>query len=324
VILAKKNTRTLAEKPAPHTYLRTHSMNLATLRLTLAALVLATAAHVSAQPASATFRPALIESFATSYSFTTESDLSRGPVVGTVSVHHFDLSVTGRTPLSETTMLLHGLAYAHHAFDAGGAARLPDSLSEAAISLGVQHRIDARWSLAAYLRPGFYGDFETLDSDSFNAPLLATAVYSVSRELSWIFGFSANAFSDNPIFPIAGVRWQYAPAWTLNIGFPRAGVTYQHSEQLALSAGATVQGGDYRISGDLGVPAPGLGRLADTYLEYREIRLGLAAELKLSGGVALTADAGFTVDQRFDYNDRGYRLEGDAVPFFALAVKGRF
>jgi len=294
------------------------------VRFVLGSLLLIAAPRLFAQPASATFRPALIESFAGSYSFTAESELSRGPQVGTMTVHHMDFSLTGRTPLSEATMLLHGIAYARNTLDTAGAVLLPDALSEASVSFGLQHRLNAQWSLGAYLRPGFYGDFENLDGDSFNAPLLATAIYAVDRELSWIFGFSANAFAERAFFPIVGVRWNYAPDWTLNIGFPRAGVTYQHSEQLALSAGATVQGGDYRISGDFGGPGAGYGRLANTYLEYREIRLGLAAELKLAGDVALTADAGFAVEQRFDYNDRGYRLDGDTTPFFALAIKGRF
>lgn len=277
-----------------------------------------------AQPASATFRPALLESYSFSLGQTAGSDLSRGGVLGNVKITHLDFGFTGRTALSETTLLLHGLAWARNSLDLSNGIYLPDALDELSLSLGVQHRHSAQWSFGAYLRPGFYGDSLDPEPDSFNAPLLATAIYTVSRELSWIFGISANAASDNPFFPIAGVRWQYAPDWTLNIGFPRAGLAWRQNEQLTWNLGATVQGGDYYVSEGFGSPAPGIGRLARTWLEYREIRLGVGAECKLSDLVTLSADAGVAVDQRFDYFDRGYELKGESPLFVAVAIKGRF
>ena len=244
--------------------------------------------------------------------------------MGSVEVARYDFSFTGRTALGETTMLLHGLAWSSNRLDLTGPVLLPDRLDELTLSLGVQHRASPQWTLGAYLRPGFYGDSLDADADSFNAPLLATALYHASRELTWILGFSANAASDNPFIPIAGVRWQFAPAWTLNIGFPRAGFTWKASDTVSWHLGATVQGGDYYVSDGFGSPAPGIGRLTQTWLEYREIRAGLGAEVKLTGGVSLAVDAGVAVDQRFDYFDRGYELKGETPFFLRLAVQGRF
>ena len=280
--------------------------------------------QLAAQPASATFRPALLEAYAGGFGTTAASDLERGGVVGSVEVARYDFSFTGRTALGETTMLLHGLAWSSNRLDLTGPVLLPDRLDELTLSLGVQHRASPQWTLGAYLRPGFYGDSLDADADSFNAPLLATALYHASRELTWILGFSANAASDNPFIPIAGVRWQFAPAWTLNIGFPRAGFTWKASDTVSWHLGATVQGGDYYVSDGFGSPAPGIGRLTQTWLEYREIRAGLGAEVKLTGGVSLAVDAGVAVDQRFDYFDRGYELKGETPFFLRLAVQGRF
>ena len=280
--------------------------------------------QLAAQPASATFRPALLEAYAVGFGTTAASDLERGGVVGSVEVARYDFSFTGRTALGETTMLLHGLAWSSNRLDLTGPVLLPDRLDELTLSLGVQHRASPQWTLGAYLRPGFYGDSLDADADSFNAPLLATALYHASRERTWILGFSANAASDNPFIPIAGVRWQFAPAWTLNIGFPRAGFTWKASDTVSWHLGATVQGGDYYVSDGFGSPAPGIGRLTQTWLEYREIRAGLGAEVKLTGGVSLAVDAGVAVDQRFDYFDRGYELKGETPFFLRLAVQGRF
>ncbi len=296
-----------------------------TFRSSLALLLgLLAAGQLAAQPASATFRPALLESYAVGFGTTAASDLERGGVIGSVEVTRYDFSFTGRTALSETTMLLHGLAWSSHRLDLTGPVLLPDRLDELTLSLGLQHRASPTWTLGAYLRPGFYGDSLDAEADSFNAPLLATALYHASRELTWILGFSANAASDNPFIPIAGVRWQFAPKWTLNIGFPRAGFTWKASETVSWHLGATVQGGDYFVAGGLASPAPGIGRLSQTWLEYREIRAGLGAEVKLTDGVTLAADAGVAVDQRFDYFDRGYELKGETPFFLRLAVQGRF
>ena len=296
-----------------------------TFRSSLALLLgLLASGQLAAQPASATFRPALLEAYAVGFGTTAASDLERGGVVGSVEVARYDFSFTGRTALGETTMLLHGLAWSSNRLDLTGPVLLPDRLDELTLSLGVQHRASPQWTLGAYLRPGFYGDSLDADADSFNAPLLATALYHASRELTWILGFSANAASDNPFIPIAGVRWQFAPAWTLNIGFPRAGFTWKASDTVSWHLGATVQGGDYYVSDGFGSPAPGIGRLTQTWLEYREIRAGLGAEVKLTGGVSLAVDAGVAVDQRFDYFDRGYELKGETPFFLRLAVQGRF
>jgi hypothetical protein len=289
--------------------------------LPLALLPLSVAAN---QPASTAFRPALLESYNVNFGHTARADLSRqGAAADSVVVRHAGFSFTGRTPLGAATLLLHGFAFASHELDSA-AAPLPGRLTETALSLGLWHKLDERWTLAAYLRPGSYGDRSRLDGDSFNAPLLFTALYRANPDLDWIAGFSVNGFSDNPFMPVAGVRWQFAPAWTLNLGFPRAGVTWRAHERFSLLAGATVQGGSYRITRNYGVPAAGVNRLANTFLDYREIRLGLAAEITLTPALKLVADAGVTADQQFDYFDRGYRLKGDRAAFLGLALQGRF
>lgn len=292
--------------------------------LSLATVLLTWSPLLSAQPASATFRPVLLESYALSYGYTDRGEVTDAAVRGTVGVRHFDFSVTGRTALGPATVLLHGLAYARSEFETTGATLLPAAVEEITLSLGVQRVLSAEWLVAAYSRPGFYGDSLDITGRTFNAPLLVTAFYTVDRDLSWIFGFSANAAADNPFIPVAGVRWRFAPDWTLNIGFPRAGVSYRSSERLTLHAGATVQGGGYRLTTALGSPGAGQPALGRTWLEYREIRIGLGVEYNFSPQFSLTADLGRTVNQRFDYFDRGYKLKGENVPWFSLGLQGRF
>jgi Domain of unknown function (DUF6268) len=303
---------------------RVPSSNDMKLRSSLLALALAPA--LLAQP-SATMRPALLASYDFGWSFSSQEDLSRGAArAGEVSVHRFDFSLSSRARLSESTSFAYGLAYATNRLDAS-AAILPDELSELSLNLGLIHRHSESLTLAAYARPGFYGDFDDLNGDAFNAPLLLTAGWSPSRELTWLFGLNVNAFSDNPVLPILGVRWQFATDWLFNVGFPRSGLTYKASEKLNLAAGVSFQGGSFRVGRDpratpLSLPvAPGL---ADTYLDYREVRAGLNLEYDLSETLKLTADVGAVTDRKFDWFDRDYRLDGDTGAYFSLALKGSF
>ena len=64
--------------------------------------------------------------------------------------------------------------------------------------------------------------------------------------------------------------------------------------------------------------------LADTWLEYREIRVGLAAEYAFGRALSVRAELGRVVDQRFEYIDRDVKLNGESPLYFGASVVGRF
>jgi hypothetical protein len=279
---------------------------------------------VHAQPASATFRPALLESYSVEYSYSGASDLKRGATLGEVDVHHTDVSVSGRLPVNQTTMFLYGAALSVNQLQADSGLPLPDRLGELSANLGLSHRFSPALSLSGFVRPGFYSDLENFSSDAFNAPVLLLGRYATSQDLVWSAGVSANFFSDRGVMPVAGVRWKFAPEWTFNLGFPRAGFTWDVKEKLSLNAGLSIQGGSYRVTESLGVPAPGIARLANTYVDYREIRFGAGADFKLSEHVSVSVEAGVMTDRRFEFYDRDYTLNGEAAPYGSVGLSGRF
>lgn len=292
--------------------------------LPVLALLALLPAAAAAQPPSATMRPGLLAAYEVESWYSSKQDLDRGAARnGEASVTRFGLSLSGRHALSAETQFAYGLAYATYELDVTGAA-LPDRLGELSLNLGLMHRLSPTWSLAAFARPGFYSDFEEFNGDSVNVPVLLLATYVVSPELVWSFGLNASAFSDNPVLPVLGVRWQFARDWTFALGFPRSGFTREISERLALRLGASFAGGNFRITRNLGVPAPGVPRLANTYLDFTEIRVGLGADLGLGGDLKLALDVGAVTDRKFDYFDRNYRLDSDTGFFAALSLKGAF
>jgi hypothetical protein len=290
----------------------------------LSCAALAPALTLRAQPASATFRPALIDSFSSAYSHSSGGDVARGATkVGDVSLDRFDFSLSSRVPIREGIMFIPGLAYTRTTIDASAGVPLPGSVQELSLSLGIRGFVNRQWAYLAALRPGFYGDFKKL-GDSFNAPLFLAAFYVPSDKLTWTFGLTVNAFNDRPVLPVVGVRWKFAPDWQLDVGFPRTAVAYTVNSALSLRTGLSVLGGNYRITENLGSPAPGIARLANTYLALTEVRVGTGFSYTFAGGLTLELDAGVTTLRRFDYKDRNYRLNGDNVGWGTLALNRRF
>ncbi len=264
-----------------------------------------------------------VDSITAVFSHTADADLRHGN--GEVGVQRYELEAGGRTTSSSGANWTHSLGFARTELEAPVAALLPEYLQELALKLGWQFQSGPRWRFMATVRPGFYGDGSSIQTDTFNAPVLALASYASSRDLVWSFGVVANAFSDNPVLPVAGVRWQFAPEWIFNVGLPRTGVEWTISQDITLTAGATVQGGAYKTTraprGASGVAA---ARLTDTEFDYREVRVGLGAEFKVTEALRLNLDAGVSVDQRFEYHEAGVEQRGDSALFIAVAVTGRF
>lgn len=289
--------------------------------------LLALFAHSLSAQQSASMNPDLLMTYDAGWSYSSKEDLTlSGARAGEVSVNRLEFSLSGRAKLTEATSFAYGLVYATNRLDAS-AHILPTELTELSANLGFMHRYSETWDLAAYLRPGFYGDFDNLAGNSFNAPLLLTAAYAPSRELVWLFGLNVNVFSNNPVLPILGVRWQFAPNWNFNLGFPRSGFTCRLSENLRLSAGVSFQGGSFRIGRDpraTPLSQPAAPSLANTYLDYREIRAGIALDHRLGENLKLTFDLGAVIDRKFDWFDRDYRLDGDPGSYFGLSLKGSF
>jgi hypothetical protein len=226
-------------------------------------------------------------------------------------------------PLIDTTQLAYGLSWSGYDFSRSGPIAIPDNLQEISLSLGGTYRASPQWLLIASIRPGIYGDFGGSSSDAFNVPAVFIATFLQSRELAWSFGLRADPFSDNAVLPVIGVKWRFAPRWEFTLGFPRAGFSYEATTALKLSVGATVQGGSFHIAEDPR-PIPAGAPLSDTYLDYREIRAGLAADYKFNESLSLTAEAGMITDQKFEYYERDLTLNGDAATFFSLGLSARF
>lgn len=265
-------------------------------------------------------RPSLLETFVLRGGFSSDETIG----TGSVSLAHYELAVGGRLATGSSGFALLGLNYRTYQIDATSTVPVPESLSEISVTLGLQRRLSATWSALAVLKPGLYGDFEQINGDSFNAPLLVLANYSTRPDLTWTFGLNVSAIGENPVLPAIGVRWQFAPEWTFNLAFPRTDVSWQVSKTLATSFGIRFEGGSYRVTDNLGVPEAGVRRLANTYVGFTEIRVGAGLRYYFNSAVKLELEAGVMTDRKFDYYDRDYTLNGDAGTFVSISLNNLF
>ncbi len=259
-------------------------------------------------------------------SVSADGDLTHaGAPAGEIGVNTFTVTWRSSVAISDVTRLSYGLDWERFDFDRPATFAVPDTLQEVAVMLGASHRFNPSWLLTGTMRPGLHGDFEGDNGDAFNAPLLLFATWMRSPEVAWAFGVRADWFSERAVMPLVGVNWKFAPGWEFSLGMPRAGLTYAASDMLKLTLSASVQGGNFHVARD---PRPislsGGPRLDDTKLDYHEIRVGLAADWRMSETFVLTAEAGVITDQKFDYFDHGITLDGGGIGFLTIGLSGRF
>jgi len=260
----------------------------------------------------------LLSDAALGYSYSSKAGLNRGGKVGDVAIQHYDFEWNTKTPLTASSTLLTGLSCRRDSLDLSAGVPLPNRLESVGLSVGVNDRFAPGWSFTGLLRPNLSGDALDLSGPNLNVAAIASVGCEASKDFSWSAGVAAALRSRYHVLPIGGARWRFSPDWTFAVGFPETGVAFKASDALTVKAGARIQGGDYRMTK---ARAPGLG---DTYLEYREIRLGGGFEYTVEDHLSLEFDGGAVLNRRFDYYDRDYRLNGSSAAYLRVSARIRF
>lgn len=288
----------------------------------LPCLLLLTAPVVLAQDPVEESHPSVIESVSAHYGYSTRTDLDNNGKVGEVAVNHADATLSARLPLDQNTLFTFGLDYSTNSLDRAAGTPLPSQLSSVALDLGLKHKFSDEWGGSLSVSPGFYGDSQSFNSDSFTAPVRLLATFKQSDTLGWIVGGEYDAFADMAFVPVVILNWQADAQWMFSLGFPRSSIRYQATDKLTLRTEASSERTSYRIN-DNPAPAP-LPNLGHTYLDYREIRVGVGADYALTRSLSLSADTGVLLQRQFDYYARSYRLDGDTGAYVLLGVLLKF
>lgn len=196
---------------------------------------------------------------------------------------------------------------------------LPEELDSLGAAVSYTHVANQRWIFTGRVGASSNVTDTSLLSDGWAANAMAMAIYNRSQTLTYIFGLAYGSnMQDLRVLPIFGLNWRPAPQWSVAVGFPKTGVTYHFSKEFSLGLGFSGNGGSYYVKND---PLPGASprSLAGSWLQQRDIRLGVDANWKINQTVRVAGTVGQVLYRKFKYVDRDFELKSDNfAPFVSI------
>lgn len=268
--------------------------------------------------------PASTWEIETAADFTTRSDLERADVrFGSAASAHTLLQIVA-TPMTPFGVLRLGGAWERFSFSNRGGNPLPNTLQSYGAIVGLDTRLGESILLRLEVKPGFYVAGGRAGSHSFNAPALVGGSYLYSENLQFILGVQINPDSKYPVIGGPGLRWKFAPGWTLNAVLPSPRLEYAPSKALTLYAGANLLGGTFRTDSRYG-SARGDARLNRAVLSYSEVRTGGGFIWELRPGTKLEVEAGAVVKREYDFHRADARWTArDVAAYGGLSLSASF
>jgi Domain of unknown function (DUF6268) len=255
-------------------------------------------------------------------------DVQRGET-GNLRVTDFDGSQARvrfiLTPLTKIGILRLGVAMEHYAFGFGGNAPIPDDLHSTAMIIGLDTQLSDSFLIRIEAQPGFYGtDFDDFGQDTFNVPVVIGGTYIFNSGFQVVFGLGIDALRQYPVLPGGGIRWKFAPQWTLNAVAPTPRLEYEATSNFMLYAGADLRLNSYRVDQQFGTLRgdPSLNHAAIT---YNEMRAGAGFDWKISSAIKFSLEGGFIPFREFDFHRTQVRYHQDGgVPYGMMALHAAF
>src|SRR4051812_12603064 len=204
------------------------------------------------------------------------------------------------TPMTKIGILRLGLQTERYSFSFGSMAPIPDNLHSTALIIGLDTQLSDSILIRVEAQPGFYGtDWDDFGQDTFNVPFLIGGTYIYSSNLQFIFGVGVDALRQTPVLPGGGVRWKFAPEWTLNAVAPTPRLEFEPNSNLLFFAGADARLSAYRVEKNFGT-LRGDTSLNQASISYEELRAGAGLDWKLSTAVKLSFEGGYIPYRNFD------------------------
>ena len=255
-------------------------------------------------------------------------DMQRGET-GNLRINDFDGAQSRvhfiLTPMTKIGILRIGLQTERYSFSFGNTAPIPDNLHSTALIIGLDTQLSDSILIRVEAQPGFYGtDWDDFGQDTFNVPFLIGGTYIYSSNLQFVFGIGVDALRQTPILPGGGIRWKFAPQWTLNAVVPTPRLEYEPNSNLLFFAGADVRFSSYRVEKNFGT-LRGNTALNHASVSYEELRLGGGLEWKLSTALKLAMEGGYIPFRNFDFHRTQVRYHQDGgAPYLRLGFHAAF
>jgi opacity protein-like surface antigen len=229
------------------------------------------------------------------------------------------------TPMTKIGVLRLGLQTERYSFSYGSMAPIPDVLHSTAFVIGLDTQLSDSILVRVEAQPGFYGtDYDDFGQDTFNVPFLIGGTYIYSSTLQFVFGLGFDAWRQSPVLPGGGIRWKFAPEWTLNAVAPTPRLEFEPNSNLLLFAGADVRLSNYRVEKNFGT-LRGDTSLNHASISYEELRVGAGLEWKLSSAIKLSFEGGYIPFRNYDFHRTEVRYHQDGgAPYARIGFHAAF
>ena len=257
-----------------------------------------------------------------------DGDIERGER-GDMVIRDFDeAQVRARfllTPMTKIGILRLGVQTERYAFSFASNGPLPDDLHSTNLILGLDTEFSDSFLIRFEMQPGFYGtDWDDFGRDTFNVPFILGGTYIFSSGVQVVFGVGVDAWRNNVVLPGGGVRWKFAPEWTLNAVAPTPRLEYEPNSNLVLFAGADVRSTSYRVEKNFGT-LRGNTALNHASITYNELRVGGGFDWKLSTAVKLSFEGGYIPWRNFNFHRTEVRYHQDGgAPYLRLGFHAAY
>ena len=255
-------------------------------------------------------------------------DVERGER-GNLVIRDFD-ETQGRirfvlTPMTKIGILRLGVQTERYSFGFGGAAAIPDDLHSTNLIIGLDTELSDSFLIRVEAQPGFYGtDFDDFGQDTFNVPFLIGGTYIFNSGFQVVFGIGVDALRSYVVLPGGGIRWKFAPQWTLNAVVPTPRLEYELNSNFLLYSGADIRATSYRVEKNFGT-LRGNTALNHASITYEEVRVGAGFDWKLTSAIKLSVEGGVIPYRNFDFHRTQVRYHQDGiVPYGMVALHAAF
>lgn len=257
-----------------------------------------------------------------------DGDVQRGER-GNLRINDFDESDARvsfiLTPMTRIGVLRLGVQSERYSFGFPGNSAIPNRLHSTNLVLGLDTEFSDSFLIRVEAQPGFYGtDFDDFGRDTFNVPFLIGGTYIFSSNFQIVFGLGVDALRKYVVLPGGGIRWKFAPKWTLNAVVPTPRLEYEWNSNFLLYGGADIRATSYRVEKNFGTLRgnPALNHAAIT---YEEVRVGGGFDWKLTSAIKLSIEGGIIPYRNFDFHRTQVRYHQDGIaPYGMVALHAAF
>ena len=237
--------------------------------------------------------------------------------------HSADVKFVVSSQVTRNWLLRVGGEWQRFSFGVPAGVPVPATLQQVSAVMGCDYQWGAQWIVRAELQPGLYSDFAEITGRDVDAPFVLAGVYLANPDLQWLLGLHVDVRSQFPVLPVAGVRWKFADAWTLDFMLPKPRLEYDWNDHSQLYLGADLAAGTFRLGDHFGTDH-GQAPLDRQLVDYLEVRIGGGWSWDLTPRLRLEAEIGTLAYREFNFYHSAIDYRSHGALYGQLACHARF